>query len=61
MYDNKRICEINFKIIITCLLEKNCIPEIVNKGKGEYYIRSPKAKNDFTKYLKNKLPKYLCK
>lgn len=56
----KRICELEVKTVITCILEDKCIPEIVNKCNGKSYVRSPKAKNIFTKYLKNKIPKSIC-
>lgn len=61
MNDNKKLCELDSKIFITCLFEDKCIPEIVNQSNGKVYLRSPKAKRDITKHLKNKISDFLCK
>ena len=57
----KEFCKLFFKTLSTCLSEDKCIPEIVNQSNGKMYLRSPKAKKDTTKYLKDRVSRLLCK
>jgi len=59
--NDENLCDLVVKTYITCISESNCIPEIVNQSNGKIYLRSPKAKKDATKHLKNKVSNFLCK
>lgn len=54
-------CRLFVNTLITCSLEKKCIPERVSRANGRFYLRSPKAKKFTTKYLKNYFTDKLCK
>lgn len=53
-------CRLFVNTLITCSLEKKCIPEKVNRANGRFYLRSPKAKKSTTKILKKFLTDKLC-
>lgn len=58
--NNRKLCKLGVKTFATCVSEDKCVPEIVRQSNGKVYLRSPKAKKDITKLLKNKLSKFLC-